>query len=156
MNTNGGGVYRSRHPPINGSATAAIPKRMRRAPRNRRSATRNNLLEPLWSPEWTPGRRGANRGGPKAHFCFPRRVLCVSASHLQRPTAMRRNLRVRGAERPFLGAKLRAPLRMLILKLLFGGRVLRFEFSDSRGWILLVPLCPELVSILGFVHRRPR
>ena len=69
---------------------------------------------------------------------------------------MRRNLRVRGAERPFLGAELRAPLRVLILKLVFGGRDLRFEFSDSRGWILLVPLCPELVSILGFVHRRPR
>ena len=127
-----------------------------RAPRSRRSATRNNLLGPLWGPEWARGRRGANRGGPKAHFCFPRRVLCVSASHLQRPTAMRRNLRVRGAERPFLGARLRAPLRMLILKLLFGGRVLRFEFSDSRGWILLVPLCPGLVSILGFVQRRPR
>jgi len=129
---------------------------MRRAPRTRRSATRNNLLEPLWTPEWTPGRRGANRGGPEAHFCFPRHAPGGSASHLQRPSATRRNLRVRGAERPFLCAELRAQLRVLILKVRFGGRDLRSEFSDSRGWILLVPLCPELVSIVGFVHRRPR
>lgn len=36
----------------------------------------------------------------------------------------------------------------------FGERVLCSEFSDSRGWILLVPLCPVLASIIGFAHRR--
>ena len=42
------------------------------------------------------------------------------------------------------------------LKVRFGNRVLCFEISDSRGWILLVLLCPVLASIIGFVHRRPR